>query len=254
MTFELSSEQQALQARAHAAATERVAPLADAIDANAAIPTILGLDDLLVADQSIVDSIVVIEELATASAAVAAAAGLRQAGLTARAAADADLPGLRGLGAIDADLESASEGVGVRAQLVLAAVAVGIGRAAVDQALAAIRASGDRPSGDPDDRPHWALADAATEVEGARLLTVKAAQSVARGDGHDGRADARLAKLFAADVAARAVDAALRILGPAGYRRGTVTERLTRDARTIGLLGGTPEAERAAIATATLPA
>jgi len=251
MTFEFSSEQQALQARARAAAQERIAPLADAIDTDAAIPATLGLDDVLGTAGTDVNRVIVIEELAAVSAAAGAAAGLRHAGVTLDAAAEADLPGLRGLGGVDAALAAASPAVASSAHVVLAAVAVGIGRAAVDQALAAMRASGDRASGNADARPAWALSDAATEVEGARLLTMKAAQAVAKGNG---ASDARLAKLFAADVAGRAVDTALRILGPEGYRRGTLTERLTRDARTIALIGGTAESERASVAAATLPA
>lgn len=242
MTFELSSEQLELQARARAV-SQHLVPLAATVDQDAAIPADLNLGLLLGANASPLDLIVVVEELASVSAAVAAAVGL---GSPTPPAASEEWPGLRGLG----EVAVASPDGAARQALVLAAVAVGIGRAAIEHAVAEMRASGDRPSGNADDRPHWVLADAATEVEGARLLTMKAAQGVAAGNG---LADARLAKLFAAEVAGRAVDAALRILGPAGYRRGTVLERLTRDARTVALLGGTAETDRASVADATLP-
>lgn len=259
MTFELSSEQQTLRTRAKALAAEQIAPAAEAIDRDAAISSGLRTElesaRLLHAQTRATDVAVVIEEWATASAAVAAAAGLACTGEVSKAVwverADADAPGLRGLGAIDGHAGTLSAASVARARLVLAAVAIGIGRAALEEALAFMRASGDRPSGSPDERPHWILADAAAELDGARLLTQKAAQAVDRGEG---QADASLAKVFAADVAQRTVDAALRILGPGGYRRGTLAERLTRDARAIALVGGTGEEQRAFVADLTLPA
>lgn len=255
MTFELSSEQQALQARARTAAAEHIRPVADAIDRDGAIANSLRTEieraNLVHAQTSASDVALVVEEWACASAAVAAAAGIASASGAAgwSAGADAQLPGLRGLGPIDEHLRTLSKAAVTRVRIVLAAVAVGIGRAALDEALAAMRASGDRPSGDADERPHWVLADAATEVDAARLLTQTAAQALDRGQG---QAEASLAKVFAADVAERAVAAALRILGPTGYRLGTVTERLTRDARAIALLGGTAEEQRAIVADLTL--
>jgi alkylation response protein AidB-like acyl-CoA dehydrogenase len=259
MTFELSSEQQSLQARARALAGEHIRPVAEAIDRDAAIAANLLAEieraKLVHAQTSVADAVLVIEEWASASAAVATSAGVAYASGAAGAlwteGGDAQLPGLRGLGALDEQLRTLAPAAVTRVRIVLAAVAVGIGRAALDEALAAMRASGDRPSGDPDERPHWVLADAATEVDAARLLTQKAAQALDKGQGE---AEASLAKVFAADVAGRAVEAALRILGPPGYRRGTVTERLTRDARAIALLGGTAEEQRAIVADLTLPA
>lgn len=247
MTFELSSEQQALQARAKSLAAEQITPAAEAVDRDAAIPASLraaiAQASLIQASSSAADAIVVTEECAVASAAAGVAIGLAYAGVV-EPPADAALPGLRGLGAFG-ELAPAAL---TRTRLVLAAAAVGIARAAVDEALRAARAAGDRPSGNADERPHWVLADAATEVDAARLLTQKAAQAVEAGAGD---AEVSLAKLFAADVAERAVDAALRILGPSGYRRGAVLERLARDARAIAYLGGTAEEQRAIVADLT---
>jgi alkylation response protein AidB-like acyl-CoA dehydrogenase len=247
MTFELSSEEQALQTRARAVAAEHIAPIAATVDANAAIPDVSAVRDLVRGTRTPIEMVVVIEELAATSAAVAAAVALDVVGLSGAATdADPQRVGLRGLGAVDAPLSSLPGPGTARAQLALAAVALGIGRAAVDEALAMMRAAGDRPGGNADERPHWMLSDTATELEGARLLTLKAAQA-------DGDADARLAKVFAAEVAERAVAAAARILGPDGYRRGAVIERLARDARAITMLGGTPDTDRALVADATLP-
>jgi len=257
MTFELSSEQQGLQSRCRAFAAEHLTPIADAVDRDASIPSALRVAlehmQLLHAKTPAIDLVVMIEELARVSAAVAAAAALGACELSDAAwvnRADTESAGLRGVGPFDEQLRTLSRDAVARARVALAAVAVGIGHAALDEALAFMRASGDRPNGNPDERPHWVLADAAAELDGARLLTQKAAQAIDRGEG---QADASLAKAFAADVAQRAVDAALRILGPVAYRRGTVTERLTRDARAIALVGGTGEEQRALVADLTFP-
>lgn len=259
MTFELSAEQKALQARARALAVEQIAPAASSVDLEATIPHALraSIEQAGIANTqtSASDLALVIEELATASAAVSASAGLAAISTASDAvwnsSADPALPGLRGLGAIDALIAALPPNAIAKARLIFAAVAVGIGRAALDEALHVMRASGDRATGDADERPHWVLSDAATELEAARLLTHRAAQAI---DAGDGAADASLAKVFGADVAGRAVEAALRILGPTGYRLGTITERLSRDARAIALLGGTAEEQRAIVADATLPA
>jgi alkylation response protein AidB-like acyl-CoA dehydrogenase len=58
--------------------------------------------------------------------------------------------------------------------------------------------------------------------------------------------------MMAAHAADDAVLAALRVVGPAGYRCGALLERLTRDARTVLLTLGTPESDRA-IAGSDLP-
>jgi alkylation response protein AidB-like acyl-CoA dehydrogenase len=129
-------------------------------------------------------------------------------------------------------------------------VALGIGREAVEEALADLREAAARPGGIPDGPPQWVLADAATEVEAARLATLRAARSLAA---RSGSAAARTAVLLAAGAAERAVDAALRILGPGAYRRGTVLERLTRDAKALGLVLGSIDAERMALADEILP-
>jgi alkylation response protein AidB-like acyl-CoA dehydrogenase len=259
MTFELSADEKALQARATALATEHILPRAASIDQDGAVPqsvrTAIEQAGIVIQQSSAADLALVIEEWATASGAVATVAGLAAVSPKGDdvwgSGADVTLPGLRGVGAIDALIAALTPAGVTRARVVLAAVAVGIGRAALDEALTVMRAAGDRAGGNADERPHWVLADAATEVEAARLLTHQAAQAI---DAGDGKAEASLAKVFAADVAERAVEAALRVLGPDGYRRGTVTERLTRDARAIQLLGGTSEEQRAIVADLTLPA
>lgn len=118
----------------------------------------------------------------------------------------------------------------IRARLIAAAAALGIGRAAVTHALAFMKANDVRPG--PDTTvPHWAFADGATEVEAARLLTYSAAQAVDRGE----PSETLVARVldFAARAAQHAVDAAIRIEGTSGYSKGSLLERLSRDARTL---------------------
>jgi len=82
--------------------------------------------------------------------------------------------------------------------------------------------------------PHWTFADGATDVAAARLLTYDAAQVLDRKQA-DHAALGRV-HVFAANAAARAVDAAIRVEGAAGYVKGGFLERLSRDARTLQVI------------------
>ena len=91
------------------------------------------------------------------------------------------------------------------------------------------------------------LADMATELDAARMLTLKAA------DAHRPRTarptlEASMAKLFASEAAHRAADKAMQILASNGYRRGSVVERLFRDVRATEIYQGTSEVQRMVIA------
>jgi butyryl-CoA dehydrogenase len=90
------------------------------------------------------------------------------------------------------------------------------------------------------------LADMATELDAARLLTLKAADAYER----DTRPtlEASMAKLFASEAAHRAADKAMQILASRGYRRGSVVERLFRDVRAAEIYQGTSEVQRMVIA------
>jgi alkylation response protein AidB-like acyl-CoA dehydrogenase len=176
--------------------------------------------------------VLAIEELAAASGAVALAA----------AAPGGQPIGLAGLRGGLAPEDSA------RGVLAASAVALGVARAALDRALADLRESSARPG--ESDKPHWAVADAATELDAAELLTYRAAVLP---DG-DGQATAAvMARLLAVAAASRAVDVALRLAGTAGFGANSPLERLARDARAITLLGGGEDALRATAAAGLLP-
>jgi alkylation response protein AidB-like acyl-CoA dehydrogenase len=96
------------------------------------------------------------------------------------------------------------------------------------------------------------LADMATELEAARMLTLRAADSRGREPGPGGpgsvTVEAAMAKLFASEAAHRAADKAMQISPRAGYRRGSVVERLFRDVRATEIYQGTSEVQRMVIA------
>jgi alkylation response protein AidB-like acyl-CoA dehydrogenase len=117
--------------------------------------------------------------------------------------------------------------------LVLCAVAVGVARAALAEAIATMKTRGQTASGD-ERVPHWALADAAAEIDAARLLMLSAAQLYDRGA--DAAPAIALARSLAAPTAERAVEAAIRSVGSSSYQVGSLLERLSRDARTLSFV------------------
>jgi acyl-CoA dehydrogenase len=83
------------------------------------------------------------------------------------------------------------------------------------------------------------LADMATRIAAARALTGELAVRVARDESVTGLAS--MAKNAATDACSFVCDQAVQIHGGAGYMRGTVVERLYRDARLYPIGGGTRE-------------
>jgi alkylation response protein AidB-like acyl-CoA dehydrogenase len=94
------------------------------------------------------------------------------------------------------------------------------------------------------------LADMATKVEAARLLTLKAARMKDAGERSD--LEAGMAKLFAAESAKEVVDESLRIHGGYGYSKEYEIERLYRDAPLLIIGEGTSEIQRMVIGRAML--
>jgi alkylation response protein AidB-like acyl-CoA dehydrogenase len=87
-------------------------------------------------------------------------------------------------------------------------------------------------------------------IEGARLLTYRAAWASGNGTATQGLLSA--AKLFATEAAVRCTDMAIQIHGGAGYMADFPVERLYRDAR-LGPIGeGTSEIQRSLIAKETI--
>ena len=228
MTFDLSSEALARRDQARAFA-DIVRPRAAEIDRLAAVPAELSNELTALDSDDALAAVVVVEEIAVASAAVAvsliAGHGGRVLGLS----------GLRGAIALDDT---------PRAQLALAGIALGVGRAALESALAEIRLSTETALAV--EKPQWLIADVATDLDAARLLTHKAAGTMAT-------VDIARARLLASAAAQRAVDAAVRVTGAGAVAEGSTLERLARDVRVLSVLLGTEEDHRAAAAEALLP-
>src|SRR6185503_19500800 len=192
--------------------------------------------------------------------------GLRGQGVTAFLV-PMDTPGVRGLGCMDLDLDItvADDQVlghvdqGFRlamwalqgGRVAIAAQALGIGQAALDEAItyAKERQQFGQPIANYQ-AVQWMLADMATELAAARMLTLKAATAKDRQE--KSALEASMAKLAASEAAHKAADKAMQILASAGYRRGSVVERLFRDVRATEIYQGTSEAQRMIIAANVL--
>ena len=92
----------------------------------------------------------------------------------------------------------------------------------------------------------WMLADTATEIEAARLMTYRAAWL--RQNGRKFAKEAFMAKLFASEVAVRAADRCVQIHGGYGYIKEFLAEKFYRDAKLLTIGEGTSEIQRIAIA------
>jgi alkylation response protein AidB-like acyl-CoA dehydrogenase len=92
----------------------------------------------------------------------------------------------------------------------------------------------------------WKLADMATEIDAARLLTYRAAWLKQQGRPHT-EAGAK-AKLFASEMARRQTGEAIQILGGYGYTKEFPVERYYRDAKITEIYEGTSEIQRLVIA------
>jgi alkylation response protein AidB-like acyl-CoA dehydrogenase len=89
------------------------------------------------------------------------------------------------------------------------------------------------------------LADMATKVEAARMLTMKAARMKDAGQRSD--LEAGMAKLFASETGKEVVEEAFRIHGGYGYSKEYEIERLYRDAPLLLIGEGTSEIQRMVI-------
>ena len=133
----------------------------------------------------------------------------------------------------------------------IAAQAIGIAQAAYDvaRAYALEREQFGRRIGDFQ-AIQWKLADMATEIDAARLLTYRAAWLKQEGRPH--AADGAKAKLFASEMARRQTAEAIQILGGYGYTREFPVERYYRDAKITEIYEGTSEIQRLVIARSIL--
>ncbi len=132
-------------------------------------------------------------------------------------------------------------------RIAMAAMGVGIAQAAVDQATRYMRqrtAFGKTLA--EFDGLQGMIADVATDVEVARLLTLRAAYL--KDSGRPAMHAAAMAKLFASEAAMKAATKAVQIHGGAGYISEFPVERIFRDAKLTEIGEGTSEIQRMVIA------
>jgi len=129
----------------------------------------------------------------------------------------------------------------------IAALSLGIARGALDAAAAyvPVRKQFKRPLSGFQAIRHK-LADMATEVDAARLLTMRAA--VLKDAGRPTTLESSMAKLYASEVAVRTAEEAIQIHGGYGYTKDYPVERAWRDAKLCTIGEGTSEIQRLVIA------
>ncbi len=128
----------------------------------------------------------------------------------------------------------------------IASNACGLARAALESArdYARERHQFGRPIADFQ-AIQWKLADMATQLDAATLLTLRAAQKKEQGVAYT--QEASMAKVYATEMAQRAAREAIQIHGGYGYVREYPVERYLRDAMALTLYEGTSEIQRLVI-------
>ena len=133
----------------------------------------------------------------------------------------------------------------------IASQALGIGRAALEESIsyAKERKQFDAPIADLQ-AIQWMIADSTTELEAARLLTLRAAFMKENGELFSQQA--AMAKLYASEAAGRVCDRNVQIHGGSGYVRDYAAERHLRDVRVTRIYEGTSEIQRVVIGRSAL--
>jgi alkylation response protein AidB-like acyl-CoA dehydrogenase len=153
----------------------------------------------------------------------------------------ANLLGVEGEGFIDA-MRVLDGG-----RISIAALALGIGRGALEAALKYVKQRRQFGKAIAEFQGiQWKLADMATELDAARLLTLRAA--VMKDAGHKVTRESSMAKLFSSEVAARICDEAVQLFGGYGFIKDYPAEKFYRDVKLCTIGEGTSEIQRMIIA------
>jgi acyl-CoA dehydrogenase len=127
--------------------------------------------------------------------------------------------------------------------------AVGVAQAAYEHAVAYAK---ERVTFDLPIAMHqgvnFMVADMATEIQAARLLTWQAAWMLDQGYGRDATLYSSFAKRFAADTAMKVTTDAVQVFGGYGYIKEYPVEKLMRDAKLFQIYEGTSQIQRLVIA------
>jgi alkylation response protein AidB-like acyl-CoA dehydrogenase len=129
----------------------------------------------------------------------------------------------------------------------IAALALGIGRGALDAATKYVKERRQFGKAIAEFQGiQWKLADMATELDAARLLTQRAA--VLKDAGRTVTKESAMAKLFASEVAVRICDEAVQLFGGYGFIKDYPAEKYYRDVKLCTIGEGTSEIQRMVIA------
>jgi len=129
----------------------------------------------------------------------------------------------------------------------IAALALGIARGALDAALKYVKERRQFGKAIAEFQGiQWKLADMATELDAARLLTQRAA--VLKDAGRKVTRESSMAKLFASEVACRICDEAVQLFGGYGFIKDYPAEKYYRDVKLCTIGEGTSEIQRMVIA------
>ena len=128
----------------------------------------------------------------------------------------------------------------------IAALALGIGRGALDAALKYVKERRQFGKAIAEFQGiQWQLADMATELDAARLLTLRAA--VLKDAGKRVTQESAMAKLYASEVAVRICNQAVQLHGGYGFIKDYPVEKFYRDVKLCTIGEGTSEIQRMVI-------
>ena len=129
----------------------------------------------------------------------------------------------------------------------IAALSLGIGRGALDAALKYVKERRQFGKTIAEFQGiQWKLADMATELDAARLLTQRAA--VLKDAGRKVTRESAMAKLFASETAVRICNEAVQLFGGYGFIKDYPAEKYYRDVKLCTIGEGTSEIQRMVIA------
>jgi alkylation response protein AidB-like acyl-CoA dehydrogenase len=129
----------------------------------------------------------------------------------------------------------------------IAALSLGIARGALDAALKYVKERRQFGKAIAEFQGiQWKLADMATELDAARLLTQRAA--VLKDAGRKVTRESSMAKLFASEVAVHICNEAVQLLGGYGFIKDYPVEKFYRDVKLCTIGEGTSEIQRMVIA------
>jgi alkylation response protein AidB-like acyl-CoA dehydrogenase len=128
----------------------------------------------------------------------------------------------------------------------IAALSLGIGKGALDASVKYVKERRQFGKAIAEFQGiQWKLADMATELEAARLLTLRAA--VLKDAGQRVTRESSMAKLYASEVAVRICDEAVQLHGGYGFIKDYPVEKFYRDVKLCTIGEGTSEIQRMVI-------